>query len=889
MQFCSKCGTRLPDSARFCASCGAQIQSAPNTPTAPNPPQQSQSSPSQRPLNPTYQKTASPANPPKAAPKKKKGKAIIAVISIILILAILTVAGAFAYKIFFASESSGNSNEITVEQFLFRQTAFECGSGATKTQVLAVIDKSVNTEGLSFYAYCSETDEKITMTDDGKGADIIAGDNVFYGMAEFVPDEEKSLTFTLKASDEKYTLTKVEATVVFYTEYTYDRIAETLADINDDIDRIASDYIPELSGDGTETAENYLETVAQIEEYLRECIENGDILSYEFSSPYFIINTELQSFTYILPTGDDIKAGNGSAGAYNEAILANADQKMLLMLPCDGELDSGAFQMAMNYVSDADVGFESASVLTGSSVNVSAMKRLQSYRVIVINTHGGNSQTYGPFFRIGISYYDAPYDDCANKRIIPSSDGNALVTAAFFEYYYEDKSLNDCLIYLGCCHGADDDLLADTLIRKGADAVLAYTNGVYSTYDQNMVKGVLSSLTQSDPDSAGLTQTLTYAVNEAKNKYGVVDPTVTEWYNFWKKVQKEEKRAEMIVYQDNDGEEFRLVNNSYSGTISGNVVTADDRSVPVPYARVEIENESGDFYKAFFTNTNGEYSVSLPAGNYTVTVTADGYCKLVLYTNVYVNYTTYLETMLLVENDEDATGIAKGVVTSALTGRGLSGVSLTVRQGWSNIDKGDVVATTTTDSDGSYSLSLPVGNYTVVAELDEYIPASFNIVVQKGITSDQNGSMSMDLDGEDFRIVLTWGENPRDLDIHIVGPTEDNDEFHVYFSDMNYIENDTTICKLDVDDTTSYGPETITLLTLQDNPYYCFIHHYSGYGTLTTSSASVQVYSGSQLVASFAVPNIESDGVIWNIFAIVDGQIVVRNTITDSPELTYAD
>jgi hypothetical protein len=55
------------------------------------------------------------------------------------------------------------------------------------------------------------------------------------------------------------------------------------------------------------------------------------------------------------------------------------------------------------------------------------------------------------------------------------------------------------------------------------------------------------------------------------------------------------------------------------------------------------------------------------------------------------------------------------------------------------------------------------------------------------------------LDG--MRIVLTWGERPADLDSHITYPGN-----HIFFRSKKG-----TDANLDVDDTTSFGPETITL------------------------------------------------------------------------------
>ena len=102
------------------------------------------------------------------------------------------------------------------------------------------------------------------------------------------------------------------------------------------------------------------------------------------------------------------------------------------------------------------------------------------------------------------------------------------------------------------------------------------------------------------------------------------------------------------------------------------------------------------------------------------------------------------------------------------------------------------------------------------------------------------------------------------------------------------MDGDTEVCNLDIDDTTSYGPETITLNATTVQPYYYYVYRYAGSGTVAASEAQVKVYRGSELVQTFHVPTDLGSGDYWNVFAIVDGELQVRNTITSSAETSYA-
>jgi uncharacterized protein YfaP (DUF2135 family) len=129
------------------------------------------------------------------------------------------------------------------------------------------------------------------------------------------------------------------------------------------------------------------------------------------------------------------------------------------------------------------------------------------------------------------------------------------------------------------------------------------------------------------------------------------------------------------------------------------------------------------------------------------------------------------------------------------------------------------------------------------------------------------------LDG--MRIVLNWGANPSDLDSHLVYPGN-----HVYFVDQTGDD-----ANLDVDDTTSYGPETITIDRKHDGQRYVYaVHNYSersnpNSSSLSKSSAKVFVYVGQTLIRTYYVPT-NKIGNMWAVFAVTaEGEFQDFNAI----------
>lgn len=117
------------------------------------------------------------------------------------------------------------------------------------------------------------------------------------------------------------------------------------------------------------------------------------------------------------------------------------------------------------------------------------------------------------------------------------------------------------------------------------------------------------------------------------------------------------------------------------------------------------------------------------------------------------------------------------------------------------------------------------------------------------------------LDG--MRVVLSWGQAPADLDSHVAYPGN-----HVFFGEKLGEQ-----ANLDVDDTDSYGPETITLQKKRFGETYVYaVHDFinstnPSASALGASQAKVFVYVGQSLVRTYYVPQGQR-GNLWTVFRI---------------------
>lgn len=376
----------------------------------------------------------------------------------------------------------------------------------------------------------------------------------------------------------------------------------------------------------------------------------------------------------------------------------------------------------------------------------------------------------------------------------------------------------------------------------------------------------------------------------------IVNPAEANWWQLWGGFFGEVS-INSTLFSDDDIKAgpwelfntrflIKQANNPIQGVIKGMVRDAVTQSGLAGVAVKVYKNNN--MQTSVDTQANGQFSLNVTAGTgYRVTFTKTGYHP-VTYNNVNApgNQETTLETILQIDETYVGTGYISGYVTNALTGSPVSDVQLTFRPGL-NTQSGSATGTTTTDSYGAYSYSLlTTGNYTVQATKTDFVTTYFNVVVIGGqTTANQNGVITPVLDASEVRVVLTWGASPTDLDSHITGPNPDGGRFHVYYGNSSFWYNDTQYCNLDLDDVTSFGPETITIYNQTGGLYRYSVHDYSNrYSTtsyaLSNSGATVRVYFGSNLVQTFYVPS-NQIGTLWTVFELFDNQIIPKNLMTN--------
>lgn len=432
----------------------------------------------------------------------------------------------------------------------------------------------------------------------------------------------------------------------YFNQLTQENI-DLYKSIDEAIKEIENDFKDEVSAK---------DVYNKIIEYLDQQIQLGNILKYNCNQENITITLKDETkYVYSFDLNNELQSSGSISfdkSTYKIMKTNNANQKIITLQSYADELKSTVFDNVATNVAESDYNYEFSDNLDNSSVSLESMKKLKDYRVIIIDTHGGYSEELHSFFGTGERINDDKQislsADLDSGRIIRLKSGNYGITSEFFERYYKDNSFNDTLMYIGACHGMDDDVLWNTLIRKGVKTVLGYQNSVRTFYNRSMCETIFQELVKTKSD--GKLNTIAEAVEVAKSKNGAKDASPWDWLfgNY----------AELFVKGKTS---FRLTDNpKIMGTISGRVV--DEEGNPIQGASISMFDSfnNGVPYSAL-TDEKGGFTVDSEPGKHIFIVTKENYKSYASYIVTVSNGTmTILFDNIVLKKDVKESGFPGG-------------------------------------------------------------------------------------------------------------------------------------------------------------------------------------------------------------------------------------
>jgi hypothetical protein len=214
------------------------------------------------------------------------------------------------------------------------------------------------------------------------------------------------------------------------------------------------------------------------------------------------------------------------------------------------------------------------------------------------------------------------------------------------------------------------------------------------------------------------------------------------------------------------------------------------------------------------------------------------------------------------------TQLVRGLIKSAISNKLISTIDLVKRNAVVTFTNQQGEVYTATILDGSvYQVKLPIGSYKRKSVADGFTSISEQVdIVRSANENDSRNTvlLSPSMGSGFWRVVLTWGKNPLDLDLYAILP----DGNRIYWKN-NKTEDGSVY--LDIDDRDGEGPETITFKTLPVGTTKIIANNY--YDARSTkpqipfafTQAKLTVYRGDVLDSIYYVPqtNIDDSKSIW--------------------------
>lgn len=261
-------------------------------------------------------------------------------------------------------------------------------------------------------------------------------------------------------------------------------------------------------------------------------------------------------------------------------------------------LDTDLIENAELLGKESEYKYSSEDSYIDEEVTINKLLNLSPNSLILFEGHGGYSEETGSVLWTDEKVNDNVTYNFGEDAIVYSKDKTIGVTYQFFEKL-QNNSLENSTIYLGACCSAKDERLANSLIDKGAENVLGYSDIVGIRYEIGLRTFLLYGLTLNHDN--GDAYTLEEAYNFALSTYGTKDSR--EPYAYLKILQRE-----------------------HYGTLSASVISSDN--TPISDVRVDayLKVESGTQYVGnTYTDDKGNFSMELQSGSYELRFNKDGY------------------------------------------------------------------------------------------------------------------------------------------------------------------------------------------------------------------------------------------------------------------------
>jgi hypothetical protein len=176
----------------------------------------------------------------------------------------------------------------------------------------------------------------------------------------------------------------------------------------------------------------------------------------------------------------------------------------------------------------------------------------------------------------------------------------------------------------------------------------------------------------------------------------------------------------------------------------------------------------------------------------------------------------------------------------------------------------------------AYLVRLPIGEYRRVVRIANFSIMNQTFTITNRALEYFEKLIFLSPIFKGYRLVLTWGDLPKDLDISVTLPNGEEINFD------NRVSKDGSV-SIDIDSKNGFGPETISLLDIVPGTYKVHVAAFTNEKPLQESKAKLTIFRDSKLLNEYNVPsNGDTSYSYWQVLKIdhPSGKITPINQIT---------
>lgn len=274
----------------------------------------------------------------------------------------------------------------------------------------------------------------------------------------------------------------------------------------------------------------------------------------------------------------------------------------------------------------------SFTVFKDDEVTLDLLKHLERYDMVWFYSHGALSNVFdsawaivdsdpytmtGEFADSKAKYIALSDDFFAGRTIISLSSGRIGVGGNFYEHYYSEQALKNTFFHFASCNSMRTEKLADGLLSRGAVWVEGWTESVDFSNDYGQFMFVIESLLNHNT----IQQSIINADKKIREDYPKIYQDDCKLKGKGNSDYKLESKNQTDIDIENE-----LVK-AFSGTLSGKVVSSKDNKglADVNIAVYKSNDSNKEEIANSFTDKDGNFEISLSAGEYDFEFTKKGY------------------------------------------------------------------------------------------------------------------------------------------------------------------------------------------------------------------------------------------------------------------------